>query len=216
MIARALALAGGELVEMLGGPLGQAARAVKPMSQRERMELIAKLRAPVPNLRAVHPSWIEHALASLPPRARRAVAAGGGDPTDVWLARWACAEIPPLPDLRGGPVRSLADLVAHDALEPWLRAVGTAQLQYATSLAQPGAPRRPELGGGRAVIARCKGGDVLAIGARAIAPHVDPFAARQLAVRLPRATGLAVLAELHAHAADPIADAPTWAALAAT
>ncbi len=213
MIAHALALAGGDLVALLGGPLGDAARAVPRASTRERAEMIARLRAPVPEgFRGVHGSWIEAALAELPPRARAAVAAGGGDPVDVWLARWACAHIPPLPPIRSQPVRTIDDVIALPDPGEWLRAVGRAQLDYAMSLARPGAPRRDELGPARAVIARCHGGDELAIGARTLAPHASPLQRMQLAVRLPRATN--ILRELHATA--DVAGGPTWAVLAST
>ena len=215
MIARVLALAGGDLVARLGGPLGDAARAAQVPRDREgRAAELAAAAAPVPpGIRGAHPSWLEHALAELPARARDAVAAGGGDPVDVWLARWACAELPPLPPLRDvRQPRSIEDVVAMRELEAWLAGIGSAQLAYAASLAQPGAARCDDFGPARAVIARCRGGDPLAIGARAIAPYCDPFTARQLAVRLPRARGLVVLAELHAHAGDPIAHAPRlWA-----
>jgi hypothetical protein len=124
--------------------------------------------------------------------------------------------MPPVRDV--DRVRALPDALALAAepLAAWLAAVGRAQLRYAATLAQPGAPRRRELGGARAVIARCRSADPVVIGARAIAPHVarEALAAPRLAHRLPRALGLAVLAELHSHADDPIEDAPTWAALA--
>lgn len=213
MIAEALALAGGELVALLGGPLGEAARAVRFASSRERAELLARLRAPVPEgFRGAHASWIEAALAELPPRARAAVAAGGGAPVDVWLARWACAHIPPLPAVRAQQVRTLDDVIALPDPGEWLRAVGRVQLDYAMSLARPNAPRRDELGPARAVIARCRGGDELAIGARTIAPHTSALQRMQLAVRLPRATN--ILRELHATA--DVALGPTWAMLAST
>jgi hypothetical protein len=211
VIAEALALAGGDLVALLGGPLGEQARAVKRASKRA--EMMARLRAPVPEgFRGVHASWIEAALAELPPRARSAVAAGGGDPVDVWLARWACAHIPPLPPVRAQAVRAIDDVVALPDPGEWLRAVGRTQLDYALSLAQPGARRRDELGPARAVIARCRGGDELAIGARTLAPHTSALQRMQLAVRLPRASN--ILRELHATAS--VADGPTWAVLAST
>ena len=64
-------------------------------SKQERARALAIARAPVPpGLRAIHPTWIEHALGGLPASARAAVAAGGGAPVDVWLARWATAQLP--------------------------------------------------------------------------------------------------------------------------
>jgi len=81
-------------------------------------------------------------------------------------------------------------------------------------------PRAGALGPTRAAIARCKlpalDDDALVrIGARTLAPHTDTLVRRQLALRLPRPRGLAVLAELRAFAAHPLASAPAWAALAA-
>jgi hypothetical protein len=177
---------------------------------------LAAARNPVPaSLEAVHPSWLEAGLAQLPERARAAVAAGGGDAVDVWLARWACAELPPLPVPRDVTApRGIEDVVAMVRLVEWLDAVGRAQLAYAASLVQRGTPRRDELGPARAVIARCRGGDLRTIAARAIAPYTDPLIARQLAVRLPRAAGLAFERELLAHAAAPRDHAPAWRALA--
>jgi len=175
---------------------------------------LAGAHAPLPaGMRAVHPSWIEAALAELPPRARDVLASGPRDDVDVWLARWACAELPPLPPLvdHARP-RSLADVVAMTRLAEWLTAVGRMQLAYATSLATPGAPRRDELGPAREVIARCRGtSDLRVIGVRAIAPYVRDagvLTARQLAVRLPRELG--VEAELATHG---MAAAPSWVPL---
>lgn len=226
MIAEALALAGGDLVDRLGGPWGEAARAARGQlvgaGHRARPRVLAEARAPVPpGFAGVHPTWIEAALAELPPRARAAVAAGGaGDPVDVWLARRACADLPEMPAMRAvARVDGLADVLALSAaaLASWVAAVGRAQLAYAAALARPGTPRDPEQGAARAVIARCRGGDAIVVGARAIAPHLAavPLAARQLACRLPRTLGLTVLAELRASLAIPLADAPTWRALAA-
>jgi hypothetical protein len=180
-------------------------------SRDDRARGLAELRAPVPaSLRAVHPSWIEAGLADLPWRARDVLAGGAHTPAEVWLARWACAELPPLPPLRDlARPESLADAIAMVRLADWLAAIGRAQLAYAASLAVPGAPRKDELGPARAVIARCRGTvDPLVIGARTIAGYTDVISARQLAVRLPRA--LALEAELAAHATGA---APTWAAL---
>src|SRR5690606_28786159 len=90
----------------LGGSLGAMARslaselAALPADQqpRRRAEHRAAAGAVVPEgLRRIHASWIEAALSELPARARTAVAAGGGEPADVWLARWATASLPPMP-----------------------------------------------------------------------------------------------------------------------
>jgi hypothetical protein len=214
VVGRALALYGADVLDMLGGPLGDEARTARAEVARASTTERAAWRAELatPSVRGVHPSWIEAALEGLPARARAAVASAS-DPTDLWLARWACASIPPLPPVRSGPVRTLADVLALPAgeLEAWLRRVGAAQLQYALSLAQPGAQRKPGMGSARALIARCAGGDPVLVGARSLAPHTSPLAARQLVHRLPRGLGLAVLAELRAHTGD--ADGSTWDAL---
>ncbi|MGE5180895.1 MAG: hypothetical protein ACM31C_02480 [Acidobacteriota bacterium] len=221
MIGRALALAGDELAELLGGPLGEQARAARRelarADKRTRALWLAEARVPVPpGFRGVHPSWIEAALAELPARARAALAAGGGDEIDVWLARWACAAIPPLPQIARAfaPPRSPGDVIALPDPAAWLAAVGREQRAYAVSLARDRAPRRDELGAPRAVIARCQHGDDLAIGARAFAPYTSPLARRQLVVRLPRDVGARVDAELRSHERDSLAEAPSWTALA--
>ncbi|HEX7843877.1 MAG TPA: hypothetical protein VF469_40660, partial [Kofleriaceae bacterium] len=77
-MAEALAAACGDrdVLARLGGPLGAAARAegtVLP-DRATRIRRMAIARAAVPEgMRGVHPSWIEAALAELPPRARTAV-----------------------------------------------------------------------------------------------------------------------------------------------
>jgi hypothetical protein len=151
-------------------------------TKQERARALAIARAPVPpGLRAIHPTWIEHGLAQLPARARAAVAAGGGAPVDVWLARWATAH---LPSMIVEPTLA-ARVAKHRA---WLLVDGiptaplTALVGWLASLGQ--------------------GGDELArvrAGARAIAPRLSPLAARQLAVRLPRPIGLVVHRELVSH-----------------
>ena len=230
MIADALALAARgadgqrRSLDRIGGPWGIAARAaareLEQASSSERARRLAAVRAPMPpGLRGVHPSWIEHALADLPARARRALAEGPRDGVDVWLVRWACSELPALPIHERCEVHRPEDLLllASDALARWLERVGHDQLAYAASLAHAEARRRDELGPARSVIARCRGGDPAIIAARCLAPHLAgaPLVARQLAVKLPRERGLAVEHELAAHAADPLADAPTWTALVA-
>jgi hypothetical protein len=144
----------------LAGPIGADARArfaelaALPDAARKvrRAESCAIARAPVPvGLRAVHPSWIEAALAPLPPGAREAVARGGGEPVDVWLARWATAAIPPIAIDRATAwstaPRSVDDVLAArsaDDLVEWLRGVGADQLACAASLAGPAAVRELE------------------------------------------------------------------------
>jgi hypothetical protein len=79
-------------------------------------------------MRSIHATWIEAALADLPPRARTALSAPSNDPIDVWLARWATAAFPPT--MAGSPsvlqptteehvvafVRAFAPQVAGDPL----------------------------------------------------------------------------------------------------
>jgi len=166
------------VLDKIGGAIGEAARTARAeldalddaASRRRRAEWAAAARAPVPaGLRAVHASWIEHALAELPPRARRAVAEGARDPVDTWLARWACAELVTMI----ARDREVAELLARptDVLVAWLLRLG-----------EPAGARGDDL-------------DRVRAGARAIAPRLrrHPLAARQLAQRLPRALGIVVL-----------------------
>lgn len=250
----------------LGGPLGAAARSAHArhaaleragkLEERRRLraQWAAAARAPVPpGLRGVHPSWIEAALADLPARTRADLARGGlgddggFDPVAVWLVRWACAELPPLPaaDLAGPPA-SLDEAVRlrADDLASWLAEVGADQLALAIGAAGAAGreglaaaaqivgdrllraaarivapPRAGALGPARAAIVRCRVAlddrALLVIGARAIAPHTDALARRQLAVRLPRPLGLAVEVALEAFARVPVEQAPSWRALVA-
>ncbi len=190
----------------------------------------------------MHPTWIEAALAELPPRARTALAAAGGDATDVWLARWATAAFVAMPELRPPPLLSLGELAAHahDEVAAWLERVGADQLARAAVIAGPDAvavlashlpaalarialpPRAGQLGPDRAVVRRCAGlatinDGLIRIAARTIAPWfaTDVVGRRQLAQRLPRPLGLAIAAELDAYADTPLDQCPTWTALAA-
>jgi hypothetical protein len=185
VIAKAIAAAAHALgdraagvLAKIGGPLGDAARAAfgeldalgVEASRRRRAEWAALARAPVPaGLRSVHGSWIEHALAELPPRARHAIAEGARDRVDVWLARWACAELVAMTAVD----REVAELLARpsDVLVAWLLRLGEAAGERGDDL------------------------DRVRAGARAIAPRLrrHPLAARQLAQRLPRPLGLVVL-----------------------
>ena len=235
----------------LGGSLGVHARgaaaelemlAAAPR-RRARAASAVTARAPSPRgLRGSHPTWIEAALRELPERARHAVAANGGTEVDVWLARWACAELPPLPSLPPAPpappARARWPTSAAEAIElpgelvrAWLERIGADQLALVMAsagkrsndragdrIARP--PRAGALGPVRAAIARCQGAlpDELAhvrIGARSIAPYFDGLSRRQLIVRLPRPLGLIVEAELAGAARVPIDQCPAWTALAA-
>jgi hypothetical protein len=241
------------VLERIGGPLGEAARVAaselvaqpdrKRRATRAAWAAIGRMAVPA-GIRGVHPSWIEAGLAGLPPAARTAVATAAADPASVWLARWACSDLVPLPaDDARRPPRALGELVRlpGEHLAAWLDDVGADQLAFALAtvgapaLAQTArivgdvlvtagarvqiAPRRGALGPVRAAIARCKVDldhhGLATIAARAIAPHVDGFSARQLAVRLPRPLGLVVLHELREHGRVPLDQVPTWPALGA-
>jgi hypothetical protein len=175
--------------------------------------LDASWAAPVPpGLRLVHASWIEHFLAELPPRARSAVANGPRDAVDVWLARWACCEIPPMTgwtcEAGFDPLAWLsergADQLAFVAISSGTdpRRLGSAVGQAAQRIAG----RTDQLGPVRAAIARCRvpADDDLRlprIGARAVAPELDVLDRRRVILRLPRAIGIAIDGELAAHRA---------------
>jgi len=235
-----------DVLARLAGPLGDAARAaiVAASDRATRVRWAAAARAPVPaGLRGVHPSWIEAGLAGLPERARAAVASGGGDAVDTWLARWATAAIPPMPAITAARVTSVDSATRVDArtLDAWLGDTGADQLALALGAVGGGAvaaaarivgdrliaaaaritlaPRAGALGPVRAAIARCRvtldDRALVRIGARAIAPYVDPHARRQIVHRLPRPLGLIVGDELAAAAHVPTSDVPRWDALAA-
>jgi hypothetical protein len=181
-IAAAAHVLGGDatrVLERIGGAIGAAARSAndelgaldRDSARRRRAEWAAAARAPVPaGMRAIDPSWIEHALGDLPERARDAIAGAPGDPVDVWLARTACAALCPMT----ARDRELAELLARPApvLVAWL----------------------VKLGGD------IEGDDLARIraGARTIAPRLarHALAARQLAQRLPRPLGLVVERDL--------------------
>ncbi|HEY0194481.1 MAG TPA: hypothetical protein VGC42_25385 [Kofleriaceae bacterium] len=253
MIARALVAAcvDGEVLARIGGALGEAARASlagdRGADRGERARWAAAARTPVPaGLRGVHPSWLEAGLAGLPPRARAAVAAGGGAPVDTWLARWATAGIPPMRPAEAGRIDSPDAATRADAasLTRWLEDAGADQLAFALEAAGSGAvaraagaaaarvvgarllaaaarigvaPRLGALGPVRAAIARCRleldARALLRIGARAVAPHLEPLARRRIAHRLPYAVGRWLGEELEAAARVPLVDVPRWPAL---
>lgn len=159
-------------------------------SKQDRARALAIARSPVPvGLRAIHASWIEHGLDGLPPRARAAIASVPANPTDVWLARWATAQ---LPSMIVEP--ELAARVANHRAFQLVDGIPTAPLQALVEwLARLG-----------------RTGDELErvrAGARRVAPRLSELAARQLAVRLPRPVGLVVHRELIAHRGDA---APAW------
>jgi hypothetical protein len=209
-----------------------------------RARWAAAARSPVPaGLRGVDPSWIEAGLVGLPARARAALARGGGDEVDVWLVRWATAAIPPMPAISAARAISIDTATELDriALERWLGDVGADQLALAlgaagrTAVAAAArilgdrlvaaaqriarAPRAGALGPVRAAIERCRvpldDRALVRIGARAIAPHLDPLAHRQIAYRLPRPLGLVIAGELAAAAGTALSAAPRREALIA-
>ncbi len=183
-----------DVLARIGGPIGEAARdaaaelAALPATEARawRVRLIAALRSPIPpGMRGVHPTWIEVGLAELPARARDALAAGAPSRVDVWLVRWACAQLPPLPPIDPDLVtpRSIGEALrlSHAALVTWLANLGADQLAHAlrakpdaleaiaATLGNGGArvasavrrigapPRAGELGATRDAIARCRG-----------------------------------------------------------
>lgn len=247
-VAEALAAACSDrdVLARLAGPLGAATRAAAagPPDRATRIRRMVIARAAVPEgLRGVHPSWIEAALAELPPRARTAVASGGGDPVDVWLARWATAAFPPMPPVGEARVTSIDSAARVDAgvLARWLEDAGADQLALALGAAGPAAvpatarvvgerllaaeariatpPRAGALGPTRAAIARCRvpldDRPLLVIGARAVAPHLDALTRRRIVHRLPQPLGQAIAGELAVASRTPLAEAPRWHALIA-
>ena len=217
----------------IGGELGASARAAAAAIARldagaqklERARAMATSRVLWPaGLRAIHPTWIEAALAELPTRARTAVANGEGDAIDIWLGRWALAGFVAMPSGHVDTVRVPADLpaLAPEALRVWLERAGADQLARAVQLGggvleEPWfvaaaariavAPRLGQLGSDRAIVQRCSGvadDDVrlARIGARTVAPYLDVLVERQLVQRLPRALGVVVRGELRAFARD--------------
>jgi hypothetical protein len=227
----------------IGGELGAQARAAAAVigkldagaQKLARARVMATSRVLWPaGVRAIHPTWIEAALADLPARARTAVANGQGDAVDTWLGRWALAEFVAMPAVHTEIVRVPADLPAlsPEALCAWLERAGADQLARALQLgggttdaawltaaaariAVP--PRLGQLGSDRAIVQRCSklaDDDVrlVKIGARTVAPHLDVVVQRQLVQRLPRALGLVVRTELRAFTRDP--NRASWPALA--
>ena len=253
-LGRAVAAACGDrgVLARIGGALGVAARAEAAAlaqlgaseARTRRAVAAAAVRSPVPaGLRGIDASWIEAALAGLPPRARDALAAGPSDAIGVWLARWAAATLPALPSLEPARARptEVADVarLAPAAILAWLEEVGLDQLAFALGAHAPAAiarvgarladaiarigraPRGGQLGPRRQAVARARrfgepgGPRLVELGARALAPHLDAATARQLVHRLPRPVGLELLDELDAHRPTAGVDAPAWSALIA-
>jgi hypothetical protein len=150
----------------------------------------------------VHPTWLD----ALEPRMRQALESPGTD-VDVWLARWALADLP----------------VAAPALLPldlaWLVRVGSEQVAFAL-----GRSTKQGLGTRRAAIERCKDArlddelSIVRVACRALAPHLaaNRLALLQLTRAQPRPIGLVMERELLAHSEVPLDEVPTWEALLAT
>lgn len=232
------------VLNRLSGPFGSQVRAAAmelggldaPTQKRTRAEWTALARTPVPaGIRSIHPSWLEISLHGLPQRARAAVASSGlGAPVDVWLARWATARLVAMPAVRATSrptaVHEVGTLEGAEA-QRWLERVGADQFAYALSPTGTQLPERlrdaadrirmqprfGQLGPLRMAIERCQRypGDLLAVGASAVAPHLSPDVRRQLVSRMPYAVGVKVWHALEDGAAAPLDHSPTWTALAA-
>jgi hypothetical protein len=190
----AVACADPEVLARIGGRLGEKARdaaaelLIATVTERRtlRARVAAAARAPIPTgIRGVHASWIEAGLVGLPRRARTALASGATAGIDVWLVRWACSELPPLPAVSSGGSPGSIDAairLSGEALVAWLTEVGADQFAYALEAVGPDAvaevaarvigdhlhraaaritiaPRAGNLGPTRAAIARCRGLD---------------------------------------------------------
>lgn len=214
----------------IGGALGSAARAGLSLDQPRRARALALARSPVPTgLRGVDPTWIEAALAELPPGARTALANGPESEGDVWLVRKACSSLTPLPAIEPAVTRprNPGDVLrmSASALRAWLDQVGEDQLAHALGehadalgrslvpavLRISRAPRAGHLGSRRAAIERARG-EHFVVGIRALAPHLEPVVARSLVLRFPYPEGRTLLREITEHAAAPTA---TWSAIVA-
>jgi hypothetical protein len=148
----------------------------------------------------VHPSWLD----VLEPRMRAALAATSPTPADVWLARWALADLP----------------VAAPAVIPlelaWLVRVGRELIAYAL-----GRTARPDLGPRRAAIERCKDAklddelSIVRVACRALAPHLaaNRLAILQLTRAQPRPIGLVIERELLANSQASLDQVPSLDAL---
>ena len=150
----------------------------------------------------VHESWLE----VLEPRTRAAIVATAPTDVDVWLARWALADL---------PVAAPAQLPLELA---WLVRIGGALIAFAL-----GQSAAPNLGPRRAALERCKDAklddelSVVRVACRALAPHLaaNRLAVLQLTRAQPRPIGLVIERELLANAEVPLDHVPTWDALVA-
>jgi hypothetical protein len=230
----------------IAGAEGAAARAeaarllARPAA--ERAVELARLRAPrPPGLDEVHPDWRAEPVSTrtAPARVwaeRRAFGHLVAMPAAAAEQVASAAELPHaradwlIHRLERLGLRQLAHAVAVAprpelaALAARLGARGKPFVEAIGRILELGDAAAGVLGPRRAAVARCAGlrvGDdamaLLAIGARAIAPHVAAAGgdvARQIAQRLPRAPGERVLAELEGWAGAAVAEAPPWSEVA--
>jgi hypothetical protein len=149
----------------------------------------------------VHPSWLD----ALEPRTKQALLAPTTD-VDVWLARWALADL---------PVAAPPQLPLELA---WLVRIGHAQIAFAL-----GQSTTPNLGPRRAAIERCKDAklddelSVVRVGCRALAPHLaaNRLAILQLTRAQPRPIGLVIERELLESSEVALDQVPPWPVLVA-
>ena len=152
-------------------------------------------------LGTVHESWLD----ALDPRMRKALESPA-TPADVWLARWALADLP----------------VAAPSITPlelaWLLRIGTEQIGLAL-----GRSTRQDLGPRRAAIERCRDAkldddlSIVRVACRVLAPHIaaNRLAILQLTRAQPRPLGLVIERELLAYAEVPLDQVPSWDVLVA-
>ncbi len=231
------------IVARIGGDAGAAARAalaeLGDASAEELAAIAARLRAPRPaGLDDVHPEWVmpPPAESSLPAarvwieRARYGalVPMPEGEmgritsPVDLARARpdWLALRLERVGLRQLAHATSGAERVELAALAARLGLRGKAYVEAIARVRELGTDADARFGPRRAAQSRCS--DValsrdrlafLAIGARAVAPHVADAGGDlpwQIAQRLPRAPGERALAELRAWAHTPIASAPAW------
>lgn len=234
--ARILARIGGR-----DGVAARAAyTSVRDASAEELAAIAARLRAPRPaGLDDVHPEWLAPAplRASSIPAVRtwldRAVAGAlvampAGEigritsPVDLARARpdWIALRLERVGLRQLAHATAGAERVELAALAARLGLRGPGYVEAIAKVRELGAAAAARFGPRRAAQARCEGVALsrdrlafLAIGARAIAPHVASAGGdlpRQIAQRLPRAPGRRALDELTAWGGEPLASAPVW------
>jgi hypothetical protein len=231
-----------ELLARIAGPDAVEARAeaVRLLaSPRELAAATERLRAPQPaHLDEIHPEWRAQRIAlgdAAAPEVRvwadRLAYAGLVDmpapgevrsAADLPRARadWLALRLERLGLRQLAHATAGASKVELAALAARLERRGKAYIEAVTRIRELGDGAASLHGPRRAAQARCDGIRVahdpmafLAIGARAVAPHIAAAGgdtARQLAQRLPREPGLRVLEELTSWGRSPLDDAPAW------